>query len=209
MIEINIGAPAYSRFVSVKARPVSRSKSIPAGVLLTVLLLVPLAFGSARAGLYLEVDYELGGDTLASTELEDLDAGGGYRLAIGLQTFIGGFEDVGLIFSIGYLFDWISASNGDAEIDAFVAEFIYFRDFGPHRLGVGGSYHMNPQYEDDVDGFPRTRIDFDDALGLVGRYGYVIEKSIEFGVRYTLMDYEANGVSIDADSLGFYVSAAF
>ncbi len=173
-------------------------------LLVSCLVVIP-----ARAGLVLEAGYEFGGDTLAANEIDDLDAGGGYRLAVGLQRFIGGFDDVGLMFSLGYLFDFIDASNGDADIDAFVAEFIYFRDFGPHRLGIGGSYHMNPQYEDDIDGFPKTRIDFDDALGMVGRYSYVIEKAIEFGVRYTLMDYEANGDSINADSLGLYISVIY
>ena len=174
-----------------------------------MLLLAAAVLLPAHAGLFLEAGFESGGDTLASSEDDDLNAGGGWKIAVGLQRIIGGFDDVGLMFSIGYLFNWIDASNGDGDIDAFVAELIYFRDFGPHRVGVGGSYHMNPQYEDDVDGFARTRIDFDDELGFVGRYGYVIDKSLEYGIRYTLIEYQADGDSFDADSLGLYFSAAF
>jgi len=193
----------------MKTVHVSRSKWNPASAALIILLAASTVSFPVHAGLYLELDYEFGGDTLAGTDLEDLDAGSGYKIAVGLQRFIGGFDDVGLIFSLGYLFNWLEASNGDADTDAVVAEFLYFRDFGQQRLGVGGSYHMNPRYRDDLDGFSKTRIDFDNALGLVVRYSYVIDKSLEFGIRYTSMDYEADGVSIDADSLGLYISTAY
>ncbi len=163
----------------------------------------------ARAGVYMELGLDVGGDTLADTSLEDLSAGGGFKVAVGLQHYIGGFDDVGLIFSLGYLFDEIEADNGEAEIYALVAEFIYFREFGPHRLGIGGSYHMNPRYKQDIDGFAPITIDFDNALGLVGRYGYVLGQSVEFGIRYTLIDYEFDAASFDANSLGFYISSTF
>ena len=174
-----------------------------------IALAVSLLYAPARAESYFEFGLESGGDILASTSLEDLNAGGGFRLALGLQRFIGGFDDVGLLFSVGYLFDRIDGSNGDADIDALLAEVVYFRDFGPHRLGIGGSYHLNPQYHDDVDGFAKTRINFDDAAGLVLRYAYILEETFEFGARYTVMDYRVNGRSFDADSLGIFVSVGF
>lgn len=186
-----------------------RSTTRLATAVASLVLIVSLLFAPALAGSYFELGFEGGGDTLASTSLEDLNAAGGFRLAFGLQRFIGGFEDVGLLFSVGYLFDRIDGSNGDAEIDAFLAEFIYFRDFGPHRLGIGGSYHLNPEYKDDVDGFAKTRIKFDDAPGVVVRYAYILEQTFEFGARYTLMDYKVNGSSFDADSLGIFLSVGF
>ncbi len=157
----------------------------------------------------MELGYDGGDGTIVKTPLDDLGAGGGFKVAFGWQQYIGGFEDVGLIFSLGYLFNEIEASNGEEETRALVGEALYFREFGPYRLSIGGSYHMNPRYRDSIDGFAPTRIDFDDALGLVVRCGYVIDKTFEVGVRYTFIDYEANGKNFNADSLGFYVSSNF
>ncbi len=180
-----------------------------------LILLVMLGLpGRPEADIYFEVGLETGGETLGSTRREDLDAGGGIKLALGLKKYIGGFDDVGLVFSLGFLFDYIDASNGDAETDATVLELTYFRDLGPHRFGVGGSYHLNPQYEDDLVGLPRTKIDFDDAPGVFVRYGYVFisddaGQQAEIGIRYTVMDYEVGGESIDAGGFGIFVSGSF
>jgi len=193
----------------MKTGIVTRLKSFPALAILVILLVSSMVYGTTRAEVYAELGFESGGDTLANVSHDELSAGGGFKLALGLQKYIGGFDDVGLIFSLGYLFDQIAASNGEVESHAFVAEAIYFREFGPHRLGIGGSYHMNPRYREDVDGYAPLRIDFDNALGLVGRYGYVLEKTVELGIRYTLIDYKADGNSLDADSLGFYISSIF
>ena len=163
----------------------------------------------SMAEIYAEFGFEGGGETLGSTSDEDLNTAGGFKFAIGVQRYIGGFEDVGLLFSVGYLFDEIDASNGTAETDATVFEFIYFRIFGPHRIGTGGSYHLNPQYEEDLDGFARTKIKFDDSLGLLVRYSYTITEGLQAGVPYTIMDYETNGESLDADSFGLFISSSF
>ncbi len=191
---------------------VSKSISLPGSrKIIQVLIVLGLSGNSlpAAAEIYTEVGFELGGDTLARTSLEDLDAGGGFKFALGWQQFIGGFEDVGFIFSLGYLFDYVTASNGEAESDAFVLELVYFRDFGPHRIGIGGSYHLNPDYEDDIDGFAPLKINFDDATGVLARYSYRFAESVEIGVRYTVMDYEFNGQSIDAGGFGFFLSGTF
>ena len=161
------------------------------------------------AEIYAEIGFEGGGETLGSTSDEDLNIAGGFKFAIGMQRYIGGFEDVGLLFSVGYLFDEIDASNGTAEFDATVLEFVYFRNFGPHQIGTGGSYHLNPRYKEDLDGFPRLNIDFDDSLGFLLRYHYAFTEGFNAGVRYTIMDYEADGLSLDADSFGFFLSSSF
>ncbi len=170
------------------------------------LILMPCA---SMAEVYAEFGLEGGGETLGSTFDQDLNTAGGLKLALGIQQYIGGFEDVGLVFSLGYLFDVIDASNGTAETDAMVFEFIYFRLFGPHRIGAGVSYHSNPRYEDDLDGFARTKIDFDDSPGWLVRYSYTVSEGFQAGVRYTSMDYETNGESLDAGSFGIFVTSSF
>lgn len=175
--------------------------------IIVVLFLVIIPCNSI-AEIYTEIGLEVGGDTLVSTSEEDLNIAGGVKLALGFQRYIGGFEDVGLLFSLGYLFDDIDASNGSAETDALVFEFIYFRLFGPHRVGTGGSYHINPRYKDNLDGI-RTKINFDDSLGFVAQYIYSIMEGYQLGFRYTIMDYETNGTKLDADSFGVFFSTSF
>jgi len=173
------------------------------------LMLLILVSGMSHAEVYFEVSIEAGGETLGSASNKDLNIAGGFKLAIGIQRYIGGFEDVGLLFSVGYLSDEIDASNGTAETDATVLEFIYFRKFGPHRIGTGGTYHLNPQYKENLDGFAKTKINFDDSTGLLVRYSYTITEGLQAGVRYTIMDYEANGESLDASSIGLFFSSSF
>ena len=163
----------------------------------------------ATAEVYAEFGFESGGETLGSTSEEDLNLAGGMRLALGIQSYIGGFDDVGLLFSVGYLYDEIEASNGTAQVDATVLEFIYFRNFGPHQIGTGGSYHINPRYKQNLDGFSRLNISFDDSLGFQLRYSYSFSEAFSAGARYTVMDYETDGSSLDADSLGIFLSGSF
>ena len=163
----------------------------------------------STAEIYAELSVESGGETLASTSAEDLNTAGGIKIALGFQRYIGGFDDVGILLSLGYLFNTIEASNGTIETDAMVLEFIYFRLFGPHRIGTGGSYHLNPGYEEDLDGFARRKINFDDSLGFVVRYSYTFTGGYQAGVRYTLIDYQANGENLDADSVGLFIASSF
>ena len=74
------------------------------------------------------------------------------------------------------------------------------------RLGAGGSYH----FVDAISGSGRLdelEVDIDNALGLVAEAAFVYTV-FAAGVRYTLMSYEVsdNGESLDAGSLGFFLS---
>ena len=41
--------------------------------------------------------------------------------------------------AVGYLFDSINASNGDADFDALTFDAIYSVSSGPHAFGFGGT----------------------------------------------------------------------
>lgn len=183
-------------------------------LLLLIILFVPqISIGGA----YLEFGIYDGGDTLISAEGDydydyfgsfdqDLKAGGGGRLAIGYHIIFGENNNRSLLLSFGYLSDSIDASNGDAEIDAFTADAIYGFHFDSHRLGIGASYHMDPDYEEDLDGFPSFTVEFDNALGAVIQYTYAYTPAFQFGVRYTEMDYEVSNFTIDASSIGLLIA---
>ena len=169
-----------------------------------MLFLLP---GLGHAELYFELALEGGGETLArSSDGLELNAGGGIKFAGGVINNFGENNHSRLSLALGYLSDSIDASNGEGDLDSFTFDAIYSRLFHLHRLGVGLSYHIGPEYSDSVDGFGSTRIEFDDALGIILQYGYALTPGFQLGARYTLMDYKANGLSIDADSFGVFLA---
>lgn len=175
-------------------------------LLLPVILLLS---SNAYAELYFELAIEGGGETLVeTTSVDEINAGSGIKFAAGVQNVIS--EDGRtLSLSLGYLFDSIDARNGTADFDTLTFDAIYSIPSVNHRFGFGLSYHIGPTYKDDVDGFARFKADFDDALGFALQYGYALGSGFQLGARYTLMDYEINNVTVDADSFGIFLSNGF
>lgn len=179
--------------------------------LLIILFVSQISIG----GVYLEFSIEGGGDTLISAEGDhdyygsyehDLNAGGGGKLAIGYHDIFGENNDRSLMLSLGYLSDSIDARDGDADLDTVTLDAIYGFHFGSHRLGVGASYHIGPEYKDDLDGFPPFSVEFDNALGVIIQYTYAYTPAFQFGLRLTEMDYEVGNVTLDASSVGLLVA---
>lgn len=174
-----------------------------------------LSAGSVKAGFYFELDFENGGDTLATVSVSDsffgdyerdLDIGGGNKLAVGIHNILGENKDRSLSLALGYLSDSIDASNGDADYDTVTFDAIYGFHFEAHEFGLGASYHIGPEYKDKIDGQPRIKLEFDDALGLVMQYSYAVSPVFHVGLRYTEMDYEINDVELDASSFGIFIA---
>ena len=175
-------------------------------IVTTILLIVA---STAQAELYLELGYEGGGDTLISTTAgEDVNAGGGINYVIGVQNEVGE-NGRSVSLSLGYMIQSMDASNGTAEINTITFDAIYSIPMDSHQFGVGASYHINPTYKDDLDGFSPLKIEFDNALGLVLQYSYAFSPRLQIGARITEMDYEVNGLSLDAGSFGIFISNGF
>ncbi len=171
-------------------------------------ILLTLA-SNAQAELYLELGYEGGGDTLISTTLgDDINAGGGINYVFGVQNEVG---EKGKSWSLGlgYMIQSMDASNGTAEISTLTVDAIYSIPVDRHRFGIGASYHIGPTYKDKIAGFSPLTIDFDNALGLVLQYSYAYSPRFQIGARITEMDYEVNGLSLDAGSFGIFISNGF
>ena len=171
-------------------------------------LLAMMAANSASAELYLEAGFEGGGDELAFTTIGDsISAGGGIKLAIGVQNpIVEGASSFRL--AVGYMFDSVDAINGSADINTLTLDGLYIVNTGPHAFGVGATMHMGPEYSDNLNGFSKV-IDFDDAVGLMLQYGFRFSRGLEVGVRYTDITYEVNGFELDAGSVGLFISNAF
>lgn len=167
-------------------------------------------FSTARADLYLEMAFEGGGDDLIGTNTgEDISAGGGIKFAIGVQNPVNEQGTASIRLSLGYLFDDINAANGDAEIETFTFDALYAVHSGPHTFGFGGTYHIEPEYSDNVTGFQPLTIQFDDAFGVLLQYGYHFIHGLELGVRISSLDYKDGNDSYDAGSFGIFISNGF
>ncbi len=176
-------------------------------IIVTAILLTLAS--TAQAELYLELGYEGGGETLISTTSgQDINAGGGINYVLGIQNEVG---ENGKYWSLalGYMIQSLDASNGTAEISTLTVDAIYSIPVNDHRFGIGASYHIGPTYKDEIAGFSPLTIDFDNALGLVLQYSYAYSPRRQIGARFTQMDYEVNGFSLDADSFGIYISNGF
>lgn len=177
---------------------------------IVVLLLPFLLFSPAsQAELYLEASLEGGGETLARSTLDDeLNAGGGFKLAIGVQNSLDEVASSSLRLSVGYLWDDVSGGNGSAEIDALTLDAVYLINSGPHSFGVGATWHAAPRYRADVGGV-RISIDYEDAVGPLLQYGYRFSPGLELGFRISDLTYESASDRRDAGSFGVYLSNGF
>ena len=134
-------------------------------------ILLTLA-STAQAELYLELGYEIGGDTLISTTSgADINAGGGVNYVIGIQNKVGE-NGKSLSLSLGYMIQSMDASNGTAGISTRTFDAIYSIPKDIHRFDIGASYHSSPTYKDNIAGLSPLKIEFDNAWGLILQYSF-------------------------------------
>jgi hypothetical protein len=174
----------------------------------------------SNAEIFIEGGARVGGDELSSKEVicvdffvfgnencpSDYRAGSGAHLAVCFRYFIGDNKSESLSLALGYLWNHYS----DEKASATTLETIYTHHVGLHRVGIGLSYHLDPKYEEEISDSNEIQLDFDDALGIVIKYGYLIRQpDWHIGVRYTIMDYKIGSVEVDASSFGIYGSKNF
>lgn len=111
--------------------------------------------------------------------------------------------------TIGWKFDSVNADNGDIDFNRFPLELLYFYKVNNWRLGGGLTYHLNPKLKGSgvASGI---NANFDDALGFVIQSHYSLDETFSIGVRYTIIDYEGEGLkTIDANSFGLTLGYSF
>lgn len=186
-----------------------------------VLVFLLVSFPAAsNTEIFIEGGARVGSDELSSKEVicvdffvfenkncpNDYRAGGGAHLAVGYRYFVGDNKSESLSLALGYLWD----GRFDEKASAMTLETIYTQHYGLHRVGIGLSCHLDPRYEDEISDSKKIQLDFDDALGIVIKYGYLVRQpDWHIGVRYTIMDYKIGSVEVDANSFGIYGSKSF
>ncbi len=173
---------------------------------------------SDRTSIYIEGGFQFGGDKLSGQKepscippgcATNLRLGSGGHVAVGFQNFIGDNKSESLSLALGYLWE-AGTGNFDEKASAVTLEAIYAQHHDLHRLGIGLSYHHDPRYEEEISDLKKIKLDFDDSLGVVFKYGYFFRQADwHLGASYTIMDYKIGSEDVDASGLGVFVSKSF
>ncbi len=102
--------------------------------------------------------------------------------------------------TLGFRFDGTNGTTGNVSWSRWVVEGKYFYRMAHARLGLGVSYHINPSFEINLEGFPSTAVDFDNGLGYVLEWDH-LSRHTYYGLKYTLIDYTGGGLSVDGSSI--------
>lgn len=174
-------------------------------VFVAVIFMSPLA--AADTSFYAEMGLHFGGDTYSTiTSVDQFGAelknehglGEFLSLSAGILSRIGSSA---VQASMGYKFDRAEASNGGSRISRYPVDLMLYRYRGPWRLGIGISYHLNPE----LTGSGRASLTFDDAVGVAIDAGFHTSSDILIGLRFTAMDYSFRGLTLDAGSAAVIV----
>jgi hypothetical protein len=169
---------------------------------------------AAAANLFFEGGVHVGGDKLATATTssgpdQNLRAGQLLSMAVGMQTMLA--ESLQGRVSVGFKFDRITASNGDATFTRVPIEALLMHQSGNFMLGGGIAYHLSPKYKFNVT--PSYTVDFDNAMGLVLGFDYNSKGRFEHdwyvGGRVTLIDYKVSGASVSGNSIGAVIGYMF
>ena len=183
-------------------------KSIITGVMLLMGVFVSSVSAEVRpmvmGGIY------AGGDDLVETTTEDLQAGGFLYIGAGILIEP---ENSNMVFqaTLGYKWDTIEFDipSGDSTISSNPLEITAYIRADNVRLGGGIAYHMSPEWEFCLDGSGCAKADFDDALGFILEGVWDASRNVAVGLRFTSIDYETNGLTIDANNIGVNVGFIF
>lgn len=145
-------------------------------------------------------------EDLPQTWDNDVEAGGFFKVAAGVQIPLG--EKLTVLASLGHQYDEVygdltdgSGGNGSFSYERLTFEVIPFVNFGRHRVGLGGEFHFNVQgehreYATGTTNFHlRTKYDFDNVVGGVFRYDYLVNENVSVGLKYTDISYDFDRIS--------------
>lgn len=143
--------------------------------------------------------------TAQNTYVEDkANAGGFWKFEFGRENAIS--ERFSISTSFGYQTDYIqgdltdgTGGKGNFGMTRFTFDTIGFYNAGQHRFGLGAAYHLTPKFthKEYGSGFRlRTTYDFDNALGAIFQYDYLVNEDVSVGFRVTKIAYDLAKVTV-------------
>ncbi len=134
-----------------------------------------------------ELRYEGGGSSTVT-------AGGGISLGAGMDITntekLYGIELTGV-----YKFDSAAAENADVSFSRFEFTALpYYQINEQARFGLGVSRHAGVEFSMEMDGRGSSSVEFDPAMALVAQLTFATSDVMNWGVKFTSVEYEANGI---------------
>lgn len=182
-------------------------------ILTTGALSVGVSHAADVRGVF-KAGFDFGGDTIVTAFMTDggtetIKANEGFVLGGGFAVF-NDTKTLSSEITLSWKYTSISAENGDIEFTRFPVDALLFFNSAKSRLGIGATYHLNPEVEGSgvATGFGW---EFDDALGFIAQVDYRASEKIAFGLRYTNLTYDVVGsdVSAKADGIGGMFTLTF
>lgn len=177
------------------------------------------------SGIVLRFGYENGGDQIAFAEFDDgsdeeLKAGGDVYAEIGARGNLLGGDSLETELTVGYKSGSIRAGNGDITFSRITAGIAQYYRSGNLRLGIGATYHLEPEIELNTDvqtnALSPDKATADNVVGYMAMIDYALSDRFEIGVRTTRIEYTFNGPEAneggetkDAGSTGVFVNLLF
>lgn len=157
-----------------------------------------------------------GGDTLAEVEFTDgssdeIKAGSGLMFGLNFTKKIESDTQQPLFVKTGfnYIFDSISAENGDADFSRFPLEVSIGTQIKRLQISAGATYHINPALDIEFDGLGSGKATAENAFGIILDATYIIpmkkrQNDLIVGLKYTNIEYDFSDDSYDGS--GFVVT---
>lgn len=153
---------------------------------------------------------DVGGDTLGTLNYADgsskpVKANDGFMAYFGVILPNGGYTDFSTQLTVGYKNGGARGSGGSAIWTAIPLEVIEFYRVNDLRMGLGISYHLNPQLT--LNAPSTSYVDkYGNAIGFVAQIGWVpIKARYGIDLRYTSIKYQGDNVVGPATANGSVV----
>lgn len=160
------------------------------------------------------INMDFGGDTLVDVtygngDQADIDAGRGVTFGGGINWTLS--QSTTLQATGAWKFTTIpQATNGDLTWTRLPLELIAYYNSSKHKVGAGISYHISNKLDGSGVASSLTQ-DFDNELGYVVSYEYLMSSKMSFVARYTMIEYTptGGGISANGNSVGLGISMYF
>lgn len=140
-----------------------------------------------------------GGDELADVEYQNassqsIKAGGLINLGAGTHYTFNNLWS--LQTNVGYHFDSDNADNADISFSRWAIDVVpYYQLNDAFKVGIGITYHLNAEFEFDIDHAISTTTTFDSSAGLLLSLGYQFENQPSW------VELRAVSISYNIDSI--------
>ena len=152
--------------------------------------------------------------------VDKIKFGGMFKLSMGVEIPL--FDKLMLSIAYGYQFEEgngvvsdVDGSEVRHKVSRQTVDVVPFYNIGRHRVGVGAAVHLNPKYVvnrkapavEQTSAFnENTDYIFDDAVGYIIQYDYLVTKNTSVGVRYTNISYDLDSITTNFYSTGHVTS---